>query len=171
MTLRDLFETYLPKYERPFTHAAAAGSMCSYFSMRLDGAPDLKYVPSCANEYLLTTIVREYWNKPDATHLSDCGAVYNQAYENHFVSNLTLAAAASINAGMDMNSNTISTTQMGLAVELGLVSRATVQATASRVLANRFRVGQFDPLETQPATLLALGAADIGTNASRATAE
>ena len=172
----DLWDSYLPQYERAMTRAGAAGTMCSYFSMRIEGTPGLVYVPSCSDKYLLTDIVRTYWNRSDATHLTDCGAVWNQAIPesgggNGYVSNLTLAAAASINAGCDMNSNTVTPTQLGLAVELGLVDASTIRDTAARVLAQRFRVGQFDPLETPAAQpLLALGAADIGTAASRAAA-
>ena len=115
--------------------------------------------------------MRTYWKRPDATHLTDCGAVWSQAYSNGYVANLTLAAAASINSGCDMNSNTITPTQLGLAVQLGLVDPLTVRATAARVLAQRFRTGHFDGLETPAAQpLLALGAADIGTSESRALA-
>ena len=176
ISLFDLWDSYLPQYERPMTHAAAAGTMCSYFSMRIEGSPGEVYVPSCSDPYLLTDVIRTYWNRPDATHLTDCGAVWSQAQPessggNGYVANLTLAAAASINAGCDMNSNTITPTQLGLALQLGLVAEQTVRATAARVLAQRFRVGQFDPLDAPGnAPLLALGAADIGTAASRAVA-
>ena len=169
VSMRDLWETYLPAFERPMTHAAAAGTMCSYMAVRLDGAAGDYYVPSCANPYLLADVVRGYWNRSDATHLTDCGAVANM--RGRWFSNFTLAAAASINAGCDMNSATITPTQLTLAVELGLVNASTVRAAAARVLANRFRVGHFDPLETPAAQpLLALGAADVGTNASFAAA-
>jgi beta-glucosidase-like glycosyl hydrolase len=174
VSLFDLWETYLPQYERPLVAAGAAGTMCSYFSMRITpngSAAAPVYVPSCADAYLLTDVVRTYWNRSDATHLTDCGAVWNMQFNNHFVANLTLAAAASINAGCDMNSNTITPTQLSLAVQLGLVAEATVRATAARVLAQRFRTGHFDPLESPSAQpLLALGAADVGTAASRAAA-
>lgn len=36
-----------------------------------------------------------------------------QAYSNYYVSNVTQAAAVSLNAGMDMNSNTINPSEMG----------------------------------------------------------
>jgi len=152
--------------------------MCSYVSLQISAphgsAPNEAtntYVPNCADAYLLTDIIRTYWARPDATHLTDCGAIWNMANNNHYVANLTEAAAVSINAGCDMNSNTITPTQLTLAVALGLVSEATVRATAARVLAQRFRTGHFDPLETPAAqSLLALGAGDIGTAASRAIA-
>ncbi len=151
VSMFDLWDTYLPQvkgstyafslarccirfhprcccvcqFEAPFVQAEAAGTMCSYFSMRLEDPsqpppPPGAYIPSCANPYLLTTgeegvntprlscivyvynrrpcmpgtslgcsvstshrstlllaVVREYWNRPEATHLSDCGAVWN----------------------------------------------------------------------------------------------
>ena len=115
ISMYDLWDTYLPQYERPMTRAVAAGTMCSYFSMRIEGSQGDVYVPSCSDAYLLTDVIRRFWNRPDATHLTDCGAVWNQAQPessggNGYVANLTLAAAASINAGCDMNSNTITPT-------------------------------------------------------------
>ena len=175
VSMFDLWDSYLPQYARAMVQGGSAGTMCSYFSMHIEGTP-LNYVPSCSDPYLLTDVVREFWGRPDATHLTDCGAVWNQAIPesgggNGYVSNLTLAAAASINSGCDMNSNTVTPTQLTLAVQLGLVDASTVRAAAGRVLAQRFRTGHFDPLETPAAQpLLALGAADIGTAASRAVA-
>ena len=176
VSMFDLFDSYLPQYERPMTRAAAAGTMCSYFSMRIEGSENDAYIPSCSDSYILTDVIRTYWKRPDATHLTDCGAVWNQAQPessggNGYVSNLTLAAAASVNAGCDMNSNTITPTQLPLAIELGLVTPSTISDTAARILAQRFRVGQFDPLElpTQQ-QVLSLGVADIGTDESRAIA-
>lgn len=176
VSMFDLWDTYLPQFEAPFVRADAAGTMCSYFSAQILNPAQppppgpAVYVPSCANPYLLNTVVREYWNRPDATHLSDCGAVWNMAYENYFVSNLTQAAAVSLNAGMDMNSNTINPSEMALAISLNLTSSGAVYAAAGRILAQRLRTGQFDPLETTPGELLAFGADDIGSAANAASA-
>lgn len=85
------------------------------------------------------------------------------AYANGYTANdPTLASAAAINAGMDMNSNTISPFHLGLALQRNLTSVATIFATAGRVLAQRIRLGQLDPLESQPAGLLALGPGALG---------
>lgn len=95
ISIFDLWETYLPQYERAFRFGGAAGTMCSYMSVRIgnDGnATPAGYVPSCANEYLLSEVVRSYWGRPDATHLTDCGALANMADQNHFTTNYTLAA-------------------------------------------------------------------------------
>lgn len=165
-------------FEVGMIEGLAAGTMCSYFSMAIEGAPGpLSYIPSCADPYLLTKVVREYWKRPDATHLSDCGAVWNMCRPepegNGFAGNLNTsnAAALAINAGMDTNSNTISPSYMWQSLSLGLTTPDTVMGAAARVLAQRLRLGHFDALESTPAELLAFGPADVGTGASRAAAE
>ena len=125
--------------------------MCSYMSLSIseaDAGPP--YVPACANEYLLTTVVREYWGRPDAYHTSDCGAVANMARYTHYTQNDTYSAAAALNAGMDINSNTILPRQLGLAIAMGLTNESVLDASISRTLGWRFAVGQFNPLENQP---------------------
>lgn len=105
---------------------------------------------SCANSYLLTTVVRDYWARPDAIHTSDCGAVANMAHATHWTANDTYSAAYALNAGMDLNSNTILPTQLATAIAIGLTNTSVLDASISRTLTWRFRVGQMDPLETQP---------------------
>ena len=148
----------------------AAGTMCSYFSMKVPGAAGPlgeTYVPSCANRYILTQVVREYWNRSDATHLSDCGAVVNMYWptprgNGYTEGSFAAAAAAALNAGMDQNSNTVSPSHLWLALEQGLTTPGAIYATAGRVLAQRFRLGHFDPLESL-AHLTAFGPLDIGS--------
>ena len=178
VSIFDLWDTYLPQFATPMQNALAAGTMCSYFSMAIEGAPGpLSYIPSCADPYILTTVVREYWARPDATHLSDCGAVINMVNPhpkgNGFVSlnNFSGAAAVSVNAGMDQNSNTISPSHMSAALAEKLTTETIVRAAAARVLAQRLRLGHFDALEVTPSSLLSLGPTDVGTAAARATAD
>jgi beta-glucosidase len=57
-----------------------------------------------------------------------------------------------------------------LAISLNLTSSGAVYAAAGRILAQRLRTGQFDPLETTPGELLAFGAEDIGSAANAASA-
>lgn len=35
-------------------------------------------IPSCAHPWLLTSLVRDFWGRPDATHVSDCGAIEDE---------------------------------------------------------------------------------------------
>lgn len=156
------------------TESFSSGTMCSYFSMRIEGSPGEVYVPSCANHYILTQVVREYWNRSDATHLSDCGAVVNMYWptprgNGYTNGSFAAAAAAAINAGMDQNSNTVSPSHMWQALAQGLTTPSAVLAAAARVLAQRFRLGHFDPLESSP--YLKFSAADIGTAENHEAAE
>ena len=145
----------------------SAGSMCSYISLAIGpNASGTDYIPACANSYLLQTLVREYWGRPDATHTSDCGAVSNMAHENHYAANETFAAAAFLNGGADLNSEYTVPAQLPLALAMGIVNESTVDAAISRTLGHRFRVGMLDPFESQPAGFFEVGQESIGAPAS-----
>ena len=161
----DLWDSYLVPYEAAFTAGGAAGSMCSYISLSIDGGP---MVPACANTYLLSTVVRQYWGAPGAYHTSDCGAVQYMKNKG-FTKNDTFSAAAALNGGMDLNSNTILPSQLALALQLNLTTEATLDASLARTLAWRFRLGQLDPLEAQP-LYMAKGLNVLGTSANQAVA-
>jgi hypothetical protein len=60
---------------------------------------------------------------------------------------------------------------MWQALAAGLATPAAVYAAAARVLAQRFRLGHFTPLEALPPALLAYGAGDLGSAGNRAAAE
>ena len=116
ISLFDLWDTYLPQFEAGFTRGRAAGAMCSYVSIALNGSAVA--VPSCASAYLLDTIVRGYWGRPDAVHTSDCGAVSSMATANHYSANLTHAAADALRGGLDLNSERTLPANLGLALEV-----------------------------------------------------
>lgn len=149
-TTFDLWDTYLKPYEQAFVRGGSSGSMCAYISLSVDGGPS---IPACANTYLLQTVVREYWDRPDAIHTSDCGAVANMADNNHYVKNYTYAAAAALNGGMDLNSNNILPNNLATAIEIGLTNETVLDAALARTLAVRIRLGLLDPLEEQPMTV------------------
>ena len=141
--------------------------MCSYISLAIgSNSSGTDFVPACANSYLLQTLVREYWGRPDASHTSDCGAVSNMADANHYVRNYTYAAAAFLNGGADLNSEYTVPQNLPLALELGLVNISTVEAAISRTLGHRIRAGLLDPFELQPPEFFESGQADIGSAAS-----
>jgi xylan 1,4-beta-xylosidase len=157
-TIFDLWDTYIPPFEAGFVEGNASGSMCSYISLHIGpNQTGSTYIPACANVYFLQTLVREYWGRPDATHTSDCGAVENMYKENHYVSNATLAAAAFINAGADLNSEYTVPSELPAAVQLGLVNESTIDTAISRTLGHRFQLGLLDPLEIQPFSFFSSG--------------
>ena len=73
ITQHDLFDTYLPQYAAAFTATAGYGgamaAMCSYAGVN--------GVPMCANDYILNTVMRKHWGRPDIHIQSDCGAISN----------------------------------------------------------------------------------------------
>ena len=162
----DLWDTYLIPYQMSFEQGHASGTMCSYISLGIDGGP---YIPACANSYLLNSVTRKYWGADGAVHTSDCGAVQYMKNKG-FTANDTYSAAAALNGGMDLNSNTILPLQLELAIDLGLTSESVLDASLTRTLALRFQLGQLDPLEMQP-MYMAYGAQTIGAPENVAAAQ
>jgi beta-D-xylosidase 4 len=165
-TTFDLWDTYLIPYQMSFEQGKSSGSMCSYISLGIDGGP---FIPACASTYLLNTLTRDYWGASGAYHTSDCGAVQYMKNKG-FTANDTCSAAAALNGGMDLNSNTILPLQLKNAIDLGLTNETVLDASISRTLAWRFRLGQLDPLESQP-TYMAFGAETIGAPENVAAAQ
>ena len=154
----DLFDTFLAQFEIAFTEGRASGAMCSYAS--------INGVPSCANPLILTDVLRKRWGMEDSVITTDCGAVSNMYYANHFAANLSDAAAKSLNAGTDLNTETVfSGLAMIAAIATGETNETMVDRALRRSLKLRFRAGLFDPLEHQPYTTL--GLTDIATPSHR----
>ena len=58
--------------------------------------------PSCANGWLLNTVLRERWNQPHALVTTDCGAVSNMRGPPTHAPDDPHAAAWTINNGTDI---------------------------------------------------------------------
>jgi hypothetical protein len=94
---------------------------------------------------------------------TDCGAVSNMVNANHYADNYSDAAAKAINAGTDLNTETIFSGQyMEAAIASGETNVSVVNEALRRSLLARFKAGLFDPLEGQVYT--SLGLADIATD-------
>ena len=126
--------------------------------------------PSCANSWLLTDVVRGYWGRPDATTVSDCGAVENMAEQNHFASNYSTATADSLHAGTDWCIGTAFLVKNGLAdaYSEGRIGDSDLDAALTRLMTVRFRLGMFDPPESQVYT--SYGSEKINNAAAREAA-
>ena len=98
----------------------ATGVMCSYNG--INGRP------SCANGYLLNSILRTQWNRPDAHVTTDCGAVSNLLHPPVSApENVTAAAYALLNGtNIEMGSQ-VFTYYLADAVRRGLVSKQDLQ--------------------------------------------
>ena len=160
----DLLDTYLVPYDWGFRVGGVVGSMCSYNS--------LNNVSACADRWLLTSMVREFWGRPDAYTMSDCGAIEDQYEDKKSASSYVDAAAQSVAAGTDWCMGTDFLVHSGLpdAVAQGLLNESQVDAALTRTLSVRFRLGIFDPPAFASA-FTTYGPECINSAASRQAAE
>ncbi len=151
----DLADTYLPAFRAAMTEAKAAAVMCSYNAV--DG------VPVCASDTLLRDRLRGAWDFKGYV-VSDCDAVGDIAEYHHYAADATHAAAAALNAGVDLNCGH-TYEALNKAVADGLVTEATINHALHRLLLARAQLGILQSSDCSPAA-----AGEIDTPAHRALA-
>ena len=87
---KNLEESYFPIYEDYQVKGKAAGIMCSYAFVN--------GVPSCGNEYMLKTKLRDAW-KSDAIIQSDCCDSVSSMTDHGYVANAQEALNLAVNTG------------------------------------------------------------------------
>ena len=153
VSMRDLWETYLPAFKTLVTEANVQEVMCAY--NRYEGEP------CCGSDRLLTDILRNKWGFK-ALVVSDCGAINNfytrGQHETH--PDAATASADAVLSGTDIECGT-SYNSLIESMERGLISEADIDVSLRRVLRSRFELGMFDPEEMDP--WKDLGADDISS--------
>lgn len=131
---RTLFETYLP----PFKAALDAGVRTFMSSFN-----DLNGIPSTANHFLLTDLLRKQW-KFQGVVVSDWGAI-SELVPHGLCKDNKNAAQKAINAGcnIDMESNAYNLYLASLVRE-GKVSESTVDNAVRYVLSLKYDLGLFE---------------------------
>jgi beta-D-xylosidase 4 len=125
VTQQDLSEFYLPPFQSCVRDAKVASVMCSYNAVN--------GVPSCANSYLLQTILRDYWGFGDDRWVtSDCDAVNNILNGHSFTSTLPQAAAVALKAGTDVDCGTTYSQNLPAALNQSLITEADLQKALVR---------------------------------------
>lgn len=136
---RDARTSYLYVFEKAVKEAKAKGIMAAYHE--LDG------VPSVANKWLLTHILRDEWGF-DGVVVSDLGAVARQISNHHTASDSKDAIVKAINAGLDIQFYDFKYEDFQKnivdAVNEGLISGKTLDRAAGAVLRLKFELGLFD---------------------------
>ena len=153
---RDLYETYLPQFERVVRAGKVAGVMGAYNS--------INGVPACASMFLLDDLLRKQWGF-EGYVVSDCDAISDiwRPQQHHFVKTPEEAAAAAVKAGCnlccggDYNS-------LVRAVQNKLVTEAEIDKALYHTLWTRFRLGMFDPAENVPYSKISLKDNDTPEN-------
>ena len=137
---RDLYETYLPQFERVVREGKVAGVMGSYNAV--DG------VPACANSFLLTELVRKQWGF-EGYIVSDCDAIGDIWRQHKYVKTPEAAAAAAIKAGCNLCCGG-DYNALVRAVQQGLVTEKEIDGALYHTLWTRFKLGLFDPADKVP---------------------
>lgn len=134
---RDLWETYLPAFEAGIVEGGAQSLMSVYNA--IDG------VPGPVNRRLLTEILRGRWGFEGAV-VGDVDCVHDVHAHHGYARDAAESAALALKAGNDLCSGS-TYAALPEALERGLCTMDDLDRALRRLLALRFRLGQFDPPE------------------------
>ena len=136
-TKKDMWETYLPAFEKLVKEAGVEAVMGAY--NRTNGEP------CCGSKTLMQDILRGDWDF-QGHFVSDCWAI-RDFHEHHMVTDTAEESAAmALKAGCDVNcGNTY--LHMVKAYQDGLVTEEEITLAAERLFTTRFLLGLFDETE------------------------
>jgi beta-glucosidase len=133
---RTLRENFFPPFERAVKTFPVRAVMPSY--NEIDG------VPSHANRWLLTGVLRGEWGYQGAV-TSDYFAIRELVVRHHMFDNLDDAAVAALNAGVDVElPDGEAYLRLPALVKSGRVQMAQIDAAVRRVLTMKFEAGLFE---------------------------
>lgn len=134
---KDLYETYLPAFEKLVKDADVEAVMGAY--NRTNGEP------CCGSRTLIQDILRDGW-KFQGHFVSDCWAI-KDFHEHHKVTKTPQESAAlALNNGCDLNCGSTFLYIMD-ALKEGLITEETITEACIRLYTTRFMLGLFDETE------------------------
>ncbi|MCI9338821.1 MAG: glycoside hydrolase family 3 protein [Lachnospiraceae bacterium] len=134
VTPKDLWETYLPAFEKLVKEAQVEAVMGAY--NRTNGEP------CCGSKTLMRDILREKWGF-QGHYVSDCWAI-RDFHEYHMVTDTAEESAAmALKAGCDVNCG-VTYLHLLKACEDGLVTEEEISQAVERLFTTRFLLGLFD---------------------------
>lgn len=133
----DLWDTYLPAFQKLVVDSKVAGVMCAYNAFRTQ--------PCCANDELMTDILRKQWNfKGYVT--SDCWAI-DDFFKNHKTHpDAESASADAVFHGTDIDCGTDAYKALVQAVKDDKITESQIDVSVRRLYMIRFQLGMFDPV-------------------------
>ncbi len=136
LSLRDLYETYLPAFKELVVNAGVKEVMCAY--QRFENEP------CCGSEKLLHQILRNEWGFKGLV-VSDCGAISDFYMEGrHGASeDAPSAVAKAISSGTDLECGS-TYENIPKAVSEGKISEEKINESLLRLIEARFELGDFD---------------------------
>lgn len=148
----DLWDTYLPAFEELIVRAGVAGVMCAYNAVYGQ--------PCCANDLLMTDILRRQWNfKGYVT--SDCWGIddFVSFHKTHDTRSSAALDALIHSTDVECGNSVFSTLLESVAK--GLISETALDTALSRLFLIRFRLGMFDPEAQVPYAAIPESALDL----------
>lgn len=142
VSMRDLWETYLPAFKALVKKGNVREVMCAY--NRYEGKP------CCTSDRLLVDILRRKW-RYDGIVLTDCDAInnfYNKGQHETHKDPLSASVDAVLN-GTDLECGKVFMV-LTEALDKGLINEATLDQHLRKTLLGRFELGMFDPEDMIP---------------------
>ncbi|KEZ41623.1 putative exo-1,4-beta-xylosidase xlnD [Scedosporium apiospermum] len=147
ITLQDLAEYYMMPFQQCARDSKVGSIMCAYNAVN--------GVPSCANKYLMDTILRGHWNWTEHNNYitSDCEAVLDVSANHHYARTNAEGTALCFDAGMDISCEYSGSSDIPGAWSQGLLKQATVDRALRRLYEGLVRAGYFDGAKSTHALL------------------
>ena len=142
VSMRDLWETYLPAFKVLVKKGNVREVMCAY--NRYEGKP------CCTSDRLLVDILRRKWGYK-AIVLTDCDAInnfYNKGQHETHPDPLSASVDAVLN-GTDLECGKVFMV-LTEALQKGLIKESTLDDHLRKTLLGRFELGMFDPADMIP---------------------
>jgi beta-glucosidase len=123
----------------------------------------LNGVPCCANDFLLTELLRRRWGFRGYV-TSDCDAIDNIYDPHHYAANLPIAAAMAVSAGCDLNCGGTLQANLRAAVDQELIGEEEIGLSVIRLMTVRYLLGLFDPPASVSYTQISFDIVDSETH-------
>eukprot|EP00912_Choanoflagellata_sp_UC4_P000634 UC4_evm4s392 len=135
---QDLVDSYLLPFQSCVEKGKVTSLMCSYNA--------INGVPSCANDWLLTTVAREEWGF-DGYITSDCDADADVVRSHHYHNDTPEEGVRDVlRAGTDVDCTSYVGSNAQSALDKGLITEADIDERLYYLMRMRIRLDHFDPI-------------------------
>ncbi|KAJ2986194.1 hypothetical protein NUW58_g5145 [Xylaria curta] len=143
ITMQDLQDYYLQPFRACVRDANAQSVMCSYNAVN--------GVPTCADPWLLQNVLREHYGfSEDRWVTADCDSLANVWTDHRYGGSAANAAAASLNAGTDLDCGQFWPQNLPSAYNSRLFNDTVLNRSLIRRYSSMVRLGWFDAPAKQP---------------------
>lgn len=133
----DLWDTYLPAFQKLVVDSKVAGVMCAYNAFRTQ--------PCCASDILMNDILRNQWDfKGYVT--SDCAGIDDFYLKHKTHPDAKTASVDAVFHSTDVECGHNAYLTLVQAVKEGMISEEQIDVSVKRLFTIRFRLGLFDPV-------------------------